>query len=82
MRIKTLKEDLLSAIDCVCQKPANYVQNPLKDFSRKRKISMEQVLLYTIEMGGQSLNTELLDLLGYTHDAASVSAFVQLLLIP
>lgn len=77
MRIKTLKEDLLSAIDCVCQKPANYVQNPLKDFSRKRKISMEQVLLYTIEMGGQSLNTELLDLLGYTHDAASVSAFVQ-----
>ena len=53
------------------------VKVPGKDFSRKRKLSLQTMLLMLIGMGGGSLSKELYDWFGYTPSTATASAFVQ-----
>ncbi len=53
------------------------VKTPGKDFSRKRKLPLQTMLLMLIGMGGGSLAKELYDWFGYTSDTATSSAFVQ-----
>ena len=53
------------------------VRVPGKDFSRKRKLPLQTMLLMLIGMGGGSLSKELYDWFGYTPSTATASAFVQ-----
>ena len=53
------------------------VKVPGKDFSRKRKLPLQTILLMLIGMGGGSLSKELYDWFGYTSSTATASAFVQ-----
>ena len=77
MKLKKLKKELLSAIEDVCQNTADIVLDPNRDFTRNRKLPLHEVIRCTVAMGGNSLKHELLDILGYSPNTASSSAFIQ-----
>ena len=68
-----IKNQLLNCVKQVASHVQDYVYNPSKDFTRSRKLSFDQVLLSLLEMGGQTLSRELLQL----DLPISNSAFVQ-----
>lgn len=57
--------------------PSLFAQNPAKDFTRKRKLDFETLLLLLLGMGGGSLQAELLEYTGYAANTATSSAFIQ-----
>ena len=77
MKLKKLKNELLSAIEDACREPSDIVLDPSRDFTRNRKLPLHEVIRFTIAMGGSSLKHELLDIIGYSPDIATSSAFVQ-----
>lgn len=77
MKLNKLKKELLSSIEDVCRDSADVVLNPGRDFTRTRKLTLFDVIRCTIAMGGSSLKHELLDIIGYSPDAATSSAFIQ-----
>ena len=77
MKLKKLKKELLSSIEEVCRESDDIVLDPKKDFTRTRKLPLREVIRCTVAMGGNSLKHELLDILGYSPDIATSSAFVQ-----
>ena len=54
-----------------------YVSDPIRDFSRARKLPFEKVLALLVSMGGGSLRNELIDHFHCSADMASAPAFVQ-----
>lgn len=54
-----------------------FVNNPEKDFSRKRKLDFKEMLNILLSMGGNSLKLELMKYFSYDAEAATCSAFVQ-----
>jgi hypothetical protein len=72
-----LKEKLLSIIRGMASSSGDFVKNPEKDFTRKRKLPFEAVMQIIISMGGNSIYKELLEAQGYSVDTATTSAFVQ-----
>lgn len=72
--IKVKLENVLEQIDNQHQ---FYVKNPLKDFSRKRKLSFKEVLKLILSMEGNSLNKELLKYFSFDLKHPATSAFVQ-----
>ena len=54
-----------------------YVSDPIRDFSRTRKLPFEKVLALLVSMGGGSLRNELIDHFHCSADMASAPAFVQ-----
>ena len=77
MKLKKLKKELLSSIEEVCRESDDIVLDPKKDFTRTRKLPLREVIRCTVAMGGNSLKHELLDIIGYSPDIATSSAFVQ-----
>ena len=77
MKMDKLKKELLSSIEDVCRDPVDLVLDPKRDFTRKRKLPLFEVLRCIVAMGGSSLKHELLDILGYYPDSATSSAFIQ-----
>ncbi len=61
MKLDKLKKELLSSIEDVCRDPVDLVLDPKRDFTRKRKLPLFEVLRCTVAMGGSSLKHELLD---------------------
>ena len=59
--------------DCKCF----FSHNPQADFSRKRKLSFEQMVQAILCMRGGSLANEMMDYFGIQEDLATTSAFVQ-----
>ena len=74
---KLFKAKLLSVIREMAATPCLFVKNPGKDFSRKRKLTFEKMLLFLLGMGGGTLQSELLEFSGFSPDTATASAFVQ-----
>jgi len=72
-----VKKTLASLVRNMSENPALYVKNPGKDFTRKRKLSFDEVVNLLISMGGNSLYKELLEASGYDLTTATTSAFVQ-----
>lgn len=68
---------LRTAISKVTAESRNFVTNPKTDFTRKRKLSLNEMIHIILSMGGQSLKLELLEYFAYDSDTASSSAFVQ-----
>ena len=74
---KVIKEQLMSIIRQMASNPELFVKNPKKDFTRKRKLNFEKMLLLLLGMGSGSLQTELLKYERYTANTATASAFIQ-----
>lgn len=54
-----------------------FVNNPEKDFTRKRKLDFKEMLNILLSMGGNSLKLELMKYFSYDVETATCSAFVQ-----
>ena len=72
-----VKETLTSLIREMAGSPTLFAKNPGKDFSRKRKLPFENVMLLLIAMGGNSIYKELLEASDYDVKTVTSSAFVQ-----
>ena len=77
MKLRTLKKELSSAIEDVCSDTSGIVLDPERDFTRNRKLPLNEVIRCIVAMGGSSLKHELLDIIGFSPDIATSSAFVQ-----
>lgn len=54
-----------------------FVNNPKKDFTRRRKLDFKEMLNILLSMGGNSLKLELMKYFSYDVETATCSAFVQ-----
>jgi hypothetical protein len=54
-----------------------FVNNPGKDFTRKRKLDFKEMVNILLSMGGNSLKLELMKYFSYEEETATSSAFVQ-----
>ena len=77
MKPQKAKELLQGAIQNLVDCKWFFSRNPKADFSRKRKLSFEQIVQAILCMRGGSLANEMMDLFGIREDLATVSAFVQ-----
>lgn len=74
---KTIKKALNKCIADISAHPEAYAKNPLKDFTRNRKLPFEQMIKGILAMSGKSLNSELMDYFDMNISMPTVSAFVQ-----
>lgn len=72
-----IKSLLMDDIHWLAQHPALFAKNPEKDFTRRRGLLPEEVLLFPIQMQRDSLAGELLTFYEYRTDAPSPSAYIQ-----
>ena len=74
---KTIKRTLKKCIKEISMHPELYCKNPEKDFTRKRKLPLEQVVKSVLSMTGKSLRSELMEYFNLNTSMPTVSAFVQ-----
>ena len=74
---KKLKQSLMSEIRELADRKREFCRNPVRDFTRERKLTFEEVIKILVSMGGDPLRTELFRHGQYSPETASVSAFVQ-----
>ena len=74
---KPIKRTLKRCIKELSSHPELYCKNPGKDFTRKRKLPLEQVVKSVLSMTGKSLRGELMDYFDLSRSMPTVSAFVQ-----
>lgn len=77
MKPKHLKKLLLSEIKAVSEKSNEYCVSFGKDFTRKRKITVETVIKTLIGMESKSLTNELITAFDMNSEMPSTSAFIQ-----
>ncbi|HZJ78739.1 MAG TPA: IS4 family transposase [Clostridia bacterium] len=74
---RKIKRNLDAIIRQMVKNKGNFVKNPEKDFTHKRKLSLKSTLNFLLSMGGKSLSCELLEHFNYSADAATSSALIQ-----
>lgn len=72
-----LKTYLFSLIDEMDLHHQQYTKNPKTDFSRSKKWSFKNTLLFILSMEGNSLKNELLKFFDFDSNLPSASSFVQ-----
>ena len=77
MNPKQVKDLLTSQIKLVSSNAKSFCVDPKRDFSRKRKLTMEKILTGIIGMGGGSVTNELLDFFCDSPETPTSSAFCQ-----
>ena len=77
MKPKHIKKLLTQEIKKVANNAKDYCYNPNSDFTRKRKLSMEQILTGVIGMGNGSLTNEIIDIFNASPQMPTTSAFIQ-----
>lgn len=77
MKPKQLKNLLMSKVHNVANNSNLYCMNPEKDFTRKRKLTMEKLIVGIIGMESGSLSNELIDFFNTSADTPTASAFCQ-----
>ena len=73
----SLKLHLLSLIDEMASHRQNFTKNPKTNFSRTKKWSFKDTVLFTISMEGNSLKNELCKFFDFHPNPLSASSFVQ-----
>lgn len=73
----SVKEILNSIIAEINQQSRRFVNNPSKDFTRKRKLDFKEMLNILLSMGGNSLKLELMKYFSFDEGMVTCSAFVQ-----
>lgn len=76
-KIAQTRKILKAAIKKICSTSWMFVRNPEKDFTRNRKISFRDILLFFLCKEGGNLTTELFRYFRLAPDSASISAFIQ-----
>lgn len=76
-KISKVKEKLTDIIKNMAKYPWLFAKKPEKDFTRKRKLDFETIMLLLLSMDGSTLSKELLEYTGYSPETATASAFVQ-----
>lgn len=72
-----VKKNLLNLIRHIADEKNKYVQNPQKDFSRNRKLSLEKITRLLLSLSGQSTQDELLAFYDHAEETPTVSALTQ-----
>lgn len=73
----SVKNSLISEIDAMSNTPELFCNNPNKDFTRLRKISFKDMLMFPIVMEGGTLRHELYKYFDYNSNTLSNSAYCQ-----
>lgn len=73
----TIKNNLEKLITEMDNDSHLYVKNPNKDFTRKRKLALKEMIRILLSMGGNSLGIELMKYFSYDLEMPTKSAFVQ-----
>ena len=76
-KIAQTRKILKAAIKEICSTSWMFARDPEKDFTRNRKISFRDILLFFLCKEGGNLTTELFRYFGLAPDSASISAFIQ-----
>lgn len=74
---QTVKRKLDKSINNLIANSRLFVRNPLRDFIRNRTFTIKSVVEILLQMGGNSLDKELLDFFNFSTEIGSASAFVQ-----
>ena len=74
---KRIKRHLNRSIKSVCSRRKEFVVNPLGDFTRHGKLSMDKTIKTVLSFTSKSLNGEIIDLYGSKPDMPSASALHQ-----
>ena len=77
MKPQQVKNILLKQISIVSTDAKSFCINPGRNFSRRRKLTMEKVITGIIGMGSGSLTNELVDLFKDNPEMPTSSAFCQ-----
>jgi hypothetical protein len=77
MNPDVLKLNLNNVIEEVEKNLSNYLIDPTKNFTRKRKLGFSTIMSLLIGMGGNTISKELWNHFGYSTSTVSASAFVQ-----
>jgi hypothetical protein len=75
--VSNVRETLLQVIDDHVTRKHEFVKDPKRDFTRNRKLNLQNVLKGTLLLGSGSIEKELLEYFDYTTDTATGSAFTQ-----
>lgn len=73
----SVKNLLLKHIQTMEENRKNFVKDPCRDFTRKRKLSFSDTIMTMISMECGSLRSELLKYFDYSPETATSSAFIQ-----
>lgn len=73
----SIKEKLETVITVMQEYSWLFVNNPEKDFTRKRKLDFKEMVNILLSMGGNNLKIELMKYFSYDVETATSSAFVQ-----
>ena len=76
-QIQEVKEKLSSAIAQLCETSWMFVKDPVRNFTRERKLPLREVISVLLCMEGGSLTGELMRYFGCSQLTASSSAFIQ-----
>ena len=76
-RPKQIKAILSQLVQNIADHPDQFSKNPHRDFTRTRKLGIQQIIMLLLSMKGGSTTNELLDFFDYSLDTATTSAFVQ-----
>ena len=74
---KVVKGKLYATIEALEQRKERFIREPGKDFSRKRKISFQEVIKLILAKGSGSIDKELLEFFDYDMETITSSGFVQ-----
>lgn len=73
----SVKKILLKHVSAMEQDKKSFVKNPLRDFTRRRKLSFSDTIMLLISMECGSIRSELLKYFSYSPETATSSAFIQ-----
>ena len=75
---ETVKSSLLGIVSDMSKDISSFVRNPATDFTRDRKLNFKNTVSLILSMGGQSLNSELIDYFQYVEpQIPTASALIQ-----
>jgi hypothetical protein len=74
---KLVGQKLTNAIEKFKSVSYLFLKDPAKDFTRERKITLNDLIRFLLSIGGNSISKELLDYYQYNADTATTSAFIQ-----
>lgn len=74
--VAEIRKNLFSVFSSLLERRDEFLTNPDSDFTRKKKISFEQTMLFPMIAGADNVATELLDLFG-EEDLPLPSAMIQ-----
>jgi hypothetical protein len=72
-----VKETLDNCIEDIGSRKSEFVNDPSRNFSRNRKLTLSDVIKATLQFGSRSLKNELREYYDYTLDLPTDSALVQ-----